>query len=74
MPSHSYMMWATYAFSPLTNVLAHLPRFVNSFRQGAFFYNAIFLPDPTEGFSWLTSGGSTIDEGTEILVDYGDKY
>jgi hypothetical protein len=53
-------------------------RYVNSLRpeqqKGDLAFYAIILPDPIEGFSWLTTGAVLIAEGTEILVDYGDAF
>ena len=53
-------------------------RYVNSLRpdqlaEGKVF-NAEFVPDPVEGFSWIQSGPLQILAGTEILVDYGAQY
>lgn len=52
-------------------------RYVNSIRPDQPLgngFNAIFLPDPTEGFSWIVSGSHQIEEGTEILLDYGAHF
>ncbi len=53
-------------------------RFANSLRPDQqteeLAFNATFLPDPVEGFSWLISGASLIPADTEILVDYWDAF
>jgi hypothetical protein len=52
-------------------------RYVNSIRPDQPLgngFNAIFLPDPTEGFSWIVSGSHQIEEGAEILLDYGAHF
>lgn len=53
-------------------------RFVNSLRPeqqtGDHSFNDILLPDPTEWFTWLTSGPLHIAADTEILVDYGGSF
>lgn len=61
----------------LTATPPNYGRYVNSIRpdqmQGDGF-NAIFLPDPVEGFSWLVSGQRQIAQDTEILIDYGNQF
>jgi hypothetical protein len=37
-------------------------------------FNALFIPDPTEGFSWIVSGDISIPKDSEILLDYGPSY
>ena len=53
-------------------------RYVNSLRPDQIadgkVFNAEFVPDPVEGFSWIQSGPQQIPKGVEILVDYGAQY